>query len=111
MAHTFQLYALLGACLLQYLVGAHVIQPRRHKLQETGRQRVSIDSNWRFWRSETNLDGITYDNRTDTPQQGAFYLKPYILPSANDFYLGFAQALCGSFSESTKQHLVYSEHL
>ncbi|KAJ4358875.1 hypothetical protein N0V95_002655 [Ascochyta clinopodiicola] len=73
------------ALCLQYLVGAHVIQPRQYHTQPTGRQRISINSDWRFWRSETNPDNIIYDNRTDTPQQGATYLRPYILPSANEF--------------------------
>ncbi|KAF3047807.1 hypothetical protein E8E11_004842 [Didymella keratinophila] len=86
MAPALRLCALLGACL-QHLAGAHVIQPRSHGLQHTGRQRISINNDWRFWRSETNPDHITYDNRTDTPQQGVTYLRPYILPSANDFIL------------------------
>lgn len=80
-------YALLGFCLLQQTVGAHVIQSRQYPTQSTGRQRISINDDWRFWRSETNPDGITYDNRTDTPQSGITYLRPYILPSANDFIL------------------------
>jgi beta-galactosidase len=87
MAAGIRLCALLGLCLLQQLVGAHIIQSRRYRTQPTGRQRISINSDWRFWRSETNPDGITYDNRTDTPQQGVTYLRPYILPSANDFIL------------------------
>lgn len=64
-----------------------MILPQSYGFQHTGRQRISINRDWRFWRSETNPDGITYDNRTDTPQQGVTYLRPYILPSANDFIL------------------------
>src|SRR5690349_5271574 len=49
------------------------------------RSRISINTEWRFWRSEKNTDGITYDSRTDTPQGKVTYLRPWILPSANDF--------------------------
>lgn len=85
MAPSIRFCLLLGFCLLQHLTAAHAIQPRQYQTQPVGRQRISINSDWRFWRSETNYDGITYDNRTDTPQQGVTYLRPYILPSANDF--------------------------
>jgi len=85
MALGVRLSVLLGCCLLHLLAGAHVIQPRQYHTQPTGRQRISINSGWRFWRSESNPDGIIYDNRTDTPQQGVTYLRPYILPTANDF--------------------------
>lgn len=85
MTFAARLYALLGFCLFHHLGGAHLIQTRQHQILSTGRQRISLNSGWRFWRSETNPDGITYDNRTDTPQQGVIYLRPYILPSANDF--------------------------
>ncbi|XPS94532.1 Beta-galactosidase [Ascochyta lentis] len=85
MPPSFRLYGWLAFCLLQHLVGAHVIQSRQYHTQPAGRQRISINSDWRFWRSEVNPDNLIYDNRTDTPQQGATYLRPYILPSANDF--------------------------
>ncbi|KAF1841458.1 glycoside hydrolase family 2 protein [Cucurbitaria berberidis CBS 394.84] len=55
------------------------------KEHPAGRERISINTNWRFWRSEKNPDGITYDNRTDTPQGNVTYLRPWILPSANEF--------------------------
>lgn len=84
MASDKAFFAMLGICLLLQLVGAHLIQSRPHE-QSIGRRRISINSDWHFWRSETNPDKIIYDNRTDTPQQGAIYLKPYILPSANEF--------------------------
>lgn len=43
----------------------------------TGRERVSINSNWKFQRFESNPDSLSY-NET---------LKPWILPSANDFVI------------------------
>ncbi|KAL0940528.1 beta-galactosidase (glycosyl hydrolase family 2) [Colletotrichum truncatum] len=52
----------------------------------TGRERVSINKGWRFWRSEFNPDGIIYDHRPDLENlTDVFVLKPWILPSANDF--------------------------
>lgn len=84
MALGVRLFMLLGFWLLD-LAGAHVLHSRQYYTQSSGRHRIRINSGWRFWRFETNPDGLIYDNRTDTPQQGAAYLKPYILPSANDF--------------------------
>ncbi|KAL1602485.1 hypothetical protein SLS60_005901 [Paraconiothyrium brasiliense] len=40
----------------------------------TGRERISINSGWRFQRTENNADGLSYDQ-----------LKRYVLPTANDF--------------------------
>ncbi|KAL2167927.1 hypothetical protein VTG60DRAFT_617 [Thermothelomyces hinnuleus] len=55
--------------------------------KEGGRDRISINTGWRFSRSEYNTDKLAYDlsrndyaNRTDLT-----VLKPWILPSANDF--------------------------
>ena len=67
------------------LVGAYAVQTRNYDTSSTGRERVSINTDWRFWRSEKNPDGITYDNRTDTPQGNVTYLRPWILPDANEF--------------------------
>ncbi|CAN9278844.1 unnamed protein product [Alternaria alternata] len=67
------------------LVGAYAVQTRNYDTSSTGRERVSINTDWRFWRSEKNPDGITYDNRTDTPQGNVTYLRPWILPGANEF--------------------------
>ncbi|KZM19541.1 Beta-galactosidase [Ascochyta rabiei] len=84
MSSGVRIYLWLALCL-QHLAGAHAIQSRQYHTQPSGRQRISINSDWRFWRSETNPDNLIYDNRTDTPQQGVTYLRPYILPSANEF--------------------------
>ncbi|KAI1115271.1 glycoside hydrolase superfamily [Nemania sp. NC0429] len=40
----------------------------------SGREVIRLDTDWRFWHSFENPDGITYDQ-----------LKAYILPTANDF--------------------------
>ena len=49
------------------------------------RQRVRLDVGWRFRREEENPDGLIYDvGRTDVPG-GLQALKPWILPTANEF--------------------------
>ncbi|KAH7079049.1 glycoside hydrolase superfamily [Paraphoma chrysanthemicola] len=78
--------ALLGVLLLQQqFAEVYSINTREHKNHPTGRKRISLNEGWRFWHSETNPDGITYDNRTDTPQTNVTYLRPWILPGANEF--------------------------
>ena len=53
-----------------------------------GRQRISINDGWRFWVSLTNPDGLLYDERPDTVNlTDVTILKPWILPSGNDFIL------------------------
>ncbi|KAF2640827.1 glycoside hydrolase [Massarina eburnea CBS 473.64] len=54
----------------------------------SGRVRVSLNSNWRFQRTEYNPDQLVYDTRPDISYlngSDAQVLKPYILASANDF--------------------------
>ncbi|KAK7429810.1 hypothetical protein QQZ08_003655 [Neonectria magnoliae] len=54
--------------------------------RQPGRERININSDWRFWRSESNPDGIIYDHRPDlVGLDDAAVLKPWILPSGNDF--------------------------
>jgi beta-galactosidase len=55
--------------------------------KKPGRTRTSINSSWRFFRSETNPDGLIYDQRPDlgTFNLTAQILKPWILPAANAF--------------------------
>ena len=51
-----------------------------------GRERVSINSGWKFKRWETNHDGVIYDQRPDLENlTDVTILKPWILPSGNDF--------------------------
>jgi beta-galactosidase len=72
--------------LLQHsLPTAYAVKASQDSLSLIGRERISINTGWRFWRSEKNPDGITYDNRTDTPKGNITYLRPWILPSANEF--------------------------
>lgn len=62
---------------------ARVINARNET--SAGRERISLNSAWRFQRSETNPDGLTYDIRPDQANLTLEVLKPWILPSANDF--------------------------
>ncbi|ORY58446.1 glycoside hydrolase superfamily [Pseudomassariella vexata] len=66
--------------LLYQPTEAHVID--RAVSSAPVRERISINADWRFWRSETNPDGLIYDQRSEGSVQ---VLKPWILPSANDF--------------------------
>lgn len=51
-----------------------------------GRSRININSGWRFKRSESNPDGLVYDIRPDNRNlKNPKILKPWILPSGNDF--------------------------
>ncbi|ORY07373.1 glycoside hydrolase family 2 protein [Clohesyomyces aquaticus] len=52
----------------------------------SGRVRVNINTGWRFLRSETNLDGLSYDTRPGSPStSNTEILKQWILPSGNQF--------------------------
>lgn len=78
---------LFGFLLLLQIhsIEAYAVKARQYGTSPTGRERISINSNWRFWRSENNTDGITYDKRGDTPSGNITFLKPWILPNANEF--------------------------
>ncbi|KAK2611504.1 hypothetical protein N8I77_004838 [Diaporthe amygdali] len=66
-----------------HLTSAFVI----HARNETSviRERISLNSAWRFLRSETNPDGLTYDIRPDQANLTLEVLKPWILPAANQY--------------------------
>ncbi|KAF4125994.1 beta-galactosidase [Geosmithia morbida] len=50
------------------------------------RQRTSLNSGWRFFRTENNTDNIVYQNRAYLENRlNVEILKPWILPSGNDF--------------------------
>lgn len=71
--------------LVFFLATLHVQLSAAASESSKTRQRESINSSWRFWRSEENPDGILYDHRHDTNATDALVLKPWILPSANKF--------------------------
>lgn len=51
-----------------------------------GRERISINHSWQFKRFESNPDGLMYDARPDLAGlNNTTVLKPWILPSANNF--------------------------
>lgn len=75
----------LLAFLLQ--ISLHTLTTAQSSTTSTslGRSTTSLDTGWRFWRSETNPDGVIYDHRPDLSGINGTALKPWILPSANDF--------------------------
>lgn len=75
----------LLAFLLQ--ISLHTLTTAQSSTTSTslGRSTTSLDTGWRFWRSETNPDGVIYDHRPDLSGINGTVLKPWILPSANDF--------------------------
>ncbi|KAI0858351.1 glycoside hydrolase family 2 protein [Xylaria cubensis] len=73
--NAFQLLS-LGFLALIYSpnVAARVIEGHHPRSPTDGRQVIRLDTDWRFWHSFENPDGISYDQ-----------LNAYILPSGNDF--------------------------
>ncbi|KAH8650699.1 glycoside hydrolase family 2 protein [Ilyonectria robusta] len=85
-------HALLSLGLLlsaNQLAGAASVRSPGRDQQEppaSCRERDNLNSGWRFWRSETNPDGLIYDQRPDLANlTDATTLKSWILPSANRF--------------------------
>lgn len=60
---------------------------RRNTSVPTGRERISLNQDWKFTRFEENPDGLTYDIRPDQVNLTLQVLKPWILPNANEFIL------------------------
>ncbi|KAK7216955.1 hypothetical protein V2G26_004958 [Clonostachys chloroleuca] len=76
----------LGLLLLSVNPYAEALAVSKTRAESLGRERVNINSDWRFWRSEENPDGIIYDQRKDLEHlSDAEILKDWVLPSANDF--------------------------
>ncbi|KAI7785583.1 family 2 glycoside hydrolase [Diaporthe eres] len=91
MARTVRWLAAAVFLVLQLHVRAFIARVI-HARNETsaGRERISLNSEWRFQRSETNPDGLTYDIRPDQANLTLKVLKPWILPSANDYIVNSA---------------------
>lgn len=74
------------ACHLSLLLHAEALPSGNGSPHKHGRERVSINSGWKFKRWESNPDGIIYDQRPDLENlTDVTILKPWILPSGNDF--------------------------
>jgi len=69
------LFALLLASFL--VAGQGSIVPRAQAVATTGRERISLNEGWKFSRFTSNPDSLSYST-----------LKPWILPSGNDFIKG-----------------------
>ncbi|KAH7391184.1 glycoside hydrolase family 2 sugar binding protein [Cadophora sp. MPI-SDFR-AT-0126] len=60
--------------------------PYQQTVDRADRQRININNGWRFFRSETILDGISYNSRPGLPStENTEVLRPWILPSGNHF--------------------------
>ncbi|KAL4863677.1 hypothetical protein BDV12DRAFT_201869 [Aspergillus spectabilis] len=68
---------------LSLVVGEHAAQALPHRRSD--RERVRLNTDWRFWHSKEIPDGIVYDLRPDANDTSLRVLKPWILPSGNDF--------------------------
>ncbi|KAI1871805.1 hypothetical protein JX265_005791 [Neoarthrinium moseri] len=68
---------LVFALLLQSTGAQSTEEPGLLKAAPTGRERISLNSGWRFQRFTSNPDSLSYST-----------LKPWILPAANDFLSG-----------------------
>ncbi|KAF1996302.1 glycoside hydrolase family 2 protein [Amniculicola lignicola CBS 123094] len=81
----------LAALSLLFLVHGSLAETSPTKnpqqnLAPSGRERVSINTGWRFLRSETNPDKVSYAERPGLPStSGTEPLEPWILPAGNDF--------------------------
>jgi beta-galactosidase len=90
MSRTHGLLLLLTLILFMNARPASALVPRfaskPNTTDATGRSRININSGWRFRRTENNTDGIVYDIRPDHANLTDLkVLKPWILPSGNDF--------------------------
>ncbi|TKX23537.1 TIM barrel domain-containing protein [Elsinoe australis] len=83
----FQMSTSRALCLLAYgLLSLPDIVTAAAIAKPIGRERININADWKFLRSETNPDGIIYDQRPDLVNlTDATILKPWVLPSGNDF--------------------------
>ncbi|KAF4829624.1 hypothetical protein CGCTS75_v006361 [Colletotrichum tropicale] len=49
------------------------------------RERTRLHARWRFWRSDSIPDGVVYERRPDANGDELAELKPWIMPTANEF--------------------------
>ena len=74
------------ACAFVLLLQVAALPSTHDDSHQHGRQRVSINSGWKFKRWEANPDGVIYDQRPDLETlTNVTILKPWVLPSGNDF--------------------------
>ncbi|RDW76791.1 Beta-galactosidase [Aspergillus mulundensis] len=49
------------------------------------RERTSLNKDWKFWHSKEIPDNVVYDLRPDANDSSLVVLKPWVLPSGNDY--------------------------
>lgn len=69
--------ALLGLLMLSDVNSSEAVATKKPRTDAGGRERVSLNADWRFQRFVDNPDGLSYNS-----------LKPWILPAANDYLSG-----------------------
>ncbi|CAG9989302.1 unnamed protein product [Clonostachys byssicola] len=55
------------------------------EVDSLSRQRISLNQDWKFWRSESIPDGLAYEDRPIWNEGGETLLKDWVLPSVNEF--------------------------
>lgn len=100
---TIKLILASAGCLL-LMSGTSCVGPIREENNNASlRERISVNDNWRFFKYDSLADDLIYDNRPEVSnyidnrpadskpdealalQSGSTVLKPWILPSGNDF--------------------------
>ncbi|KAK7217261.1 hypothetical protein V2G26_005264 [Clonostachys chloroleuca] len=66
------------------LCSAIALQTNGNQL-DSPRKRIRLHTGWKFWRSESRPDNLVYEPRPYANESGLFALKPWILPTANEF--------------------------
>ncbi|KAF2264009.1 glycoside hydrolase [Lojkania enalia] len=79
-------YLFLFLFLSYVHIEASPLKLTREATTVSSRQRLSVSNDWKFFRSETNPDQISYDKRPNLPStSNTESLKAWILPSGNQF--------------------------
>ncbi|PSN68091.1 glycoside hydrolase family 2 sugar binding protein, partial [Corynespora cassiicola Philippines] len=77
-------FAILSLTLPIPAINALAVAHAGNETTIPGRERISLNEGWKFSRSEKSPDNVVYDYRLDT-KNSSEALKPWILPSGNDF--------------------------
>ncbi|KAL6235361.1 hypothetical protein BDW75DRAFT_209971 [Aspergillus navahoensis] len=74
-----------GLALVASSAAALSVQNTSKTYSQSVRERASLAQHWKFWHSEEIPDGVVYDLRPDANDSSLQVLKPWILPSGNDY--------------------------
>ncbi|KAI1144421.1 glycoside hydrolase family 2 protein [Hypoxylon sp. FL0543] len=86
MVSRFTSFQAFGLILLTLSLLSNPVTGGEALASSVGRERLSLNTGWRFSRWTTRPDKLVYDRRPDiSDQNGLTILKSWVLPSANDF--------------------------